>query len=133
MERLALLEKDFEEVKKKGARPALLSKMEKKISWLWMEEHRPIDNDKFEIMAKKATDEIEKRFINGTIDFIKEHVRSLYERINRTWERLDKVWIAGRNGNATIEEFREVLEEWYLLHIKAIKIQIRIIEDANEE
>ena len=82
-------------------------------------------DEKFKLMFEKATDKIEKRFINGTIDFIKKHEKSLYERINRTWERLDKVWVAGRKGNATIEEFREVLEEWYLLHIKAIEIYKR--------
>lgn len=129
-----LLEKYFEEAKKRGARPELLKKMENQISRLEMEEeHQPKDNDIFELMFKKATDEIEKRYLKGTIDYIIENYGSLYKRINRTWERLDEVWIAGRKGNATIEEFREVLKEWYSLYIKGIKFYKRSAINAKTE
>lgn len=134
MEPLALLEKYFEEAKKRGARPELLRKMENQISRLQMEkEHLPKDNDRFELMFKKATDEIEKRYLKGTIDYIIENYGSLYKRINRAWKRLDEVWIAGRKGNATIEEFREVLKEWYLLNIKAIEIYKRLALNIKTE
>jgi len=127
VESLALLEKYYEEAKKRGARPELLEKMKSQILREQSKnKHKQNYDNKFKILFEKTTREIEKRYINGTLEYIEEHENILYQKIDRTLERLDKVWIAGRTGNATIEGFRKVLEEWYLLHIKAIEIYKRI-------
>ena len=123
MESLALLEKYYEEAKKRGARPELLVKMESQIlREKSKNKHKQNYDNKFKTMFEKATCEIEKRYINGTLEYIEEHENILYQKINRTLERLDKVWIAGRTGNTTIKEFRNILIQWYLLNIEAIKI-----------
>lgn len=48
--------------------------------------------------------------------------RSLYNEINQAEGRLNEVWKEGLKGNATFEEFREILKEWYLLHIEGVEV-----------
>lgn len=133
MEPLALLEKDFKEAKKRGARPELLLKMENQISRLQRQnDQRPDYNVKFKLMFEKATDEIEKRYIDGTLEYIETSDNDLYNEINNAINEVDKVWIAGRTGNATIEEFRKILKKWHLLNLQAIDIYKSIKADETE-
>jgi len=127
MESLALLEKYYEEAKKRGARPELLVKMESQIlREKSKNKHKQNYDNKFKTMFEKATCEIEKRYINGTLEYIETFDNDLYNEINNAINEVDKVWIAGRTGNATIEKFREILKKWYLLNLKAIDIYKRL-------
>lgn len=128
MEALAQLERDYQKAKEKGARPELLRKLEDQISRLKPEESPGqedipfIGEGPFEDLFKKAVDEINKRYPEGTLEHIKLNHRRLYDDIDRAEDRLNEVWKAGLNGGASLKEFREVLKRWYLLHIKAIEI-----------
>jgi hypothetical protein len=37
-------------------------------------------------------------------------------------DRLNEIWDAGLRGKAGIEEFRDVPDEWYRLHLQGIEI-----------
>jgi len=80
------------------------------------------NEDPFETLFKKAVDVISRRYRAGTIEYIREHHRSLYEQTDQAEERLNEVWKAGLEGEATLEEFRGTLIKWYSLHIEGIEI-----------
>lgn len=79
-------------------------------------------SDPFAEMFKKAVDELNRRYIEGTIDYIRKQHPDLYQETNETEDRLNEVWKAGIQGKAGIEEFRKTLKEWYLLHLRGIEI-----------
>ncbi len=80
------------------------------------------NEDPFEVLFKKALGAISRRYRAGTIEYIREHHRGLYERTDQAEDRLNEVWKAGLKGEATLEEFRGTLIKWYSLHIKGIEI-----------
>ena len=80
------------------------------------------NEDPFEVLFKKALDGISRRYKAGTIEYIREHHRSLYEQTDQAEDQLNEVWKAGLKGEATLEEFRGTLIKWYSLHIKGIEI-----------
>ena len=125
---LAQLERDYEKAKKKGARPELLRKIEDDINRIKSEKDsnqgdlQLKNEDPFEVLFKKALDVISRRYIAGTIKYIREHHRSLYEQTDQAEDQLNEVWKAGLKGEATLKEFRGILIKWYSLHIKGIEI-----------
>jgi len=80
------------------------------------------NEDPFEVLFKKALGVISRRYRAGTIKYIREHHRSLYEQTEQEEDKLNEVWKAGLEGEATLEEFRRTLIKWYSLHIKGIEI-----------
>jgi len=78
--------------------------------------------DPFAEMFKKAVDELNRRYIEGTIDYIRKHHPDLYQKTNEAEDRLNEIWKAGLQGKAGIGEFRKTLKEWYLLHLQGIEI-----------
>lgn len=79
-------------------------------------------SDPFAEMFEKAVDELNHRYIEGGIDYIRKSHPELYRKTNNAEERLNTVWKAGLQGKADIEEFRKILKEWYLLHLRGIEI-----------
>lgn len=79
-------------------------------------------SDSFAEMFKKTVDEIKRRYVEGSIDYIIKHHPNLYRKTNEAEDRLNAVWKAGRKGEAGIEEFREALKQWYLLNLKGIEV-----------
>jgi len=78
--------------------------------------------DLFAEMFKKAVDELNRRYIEGTIDYIRKRHPDLYQKTNEIEDRLNEVWKAGFQGKAGIEKFRNILKEWYFLNLKTIEI-----------
>jgi hypothetical protein len=78
--------------------------------------------DPFAEMFKKALAELSRRYIEGTIDYIRKRHPDLYQKTNDAEDRLNETWKAGLQGKAGIEEFRKTLKEWYLLHLQGIEI-----------
>jgi hypothetical protein len=76
----------------------------------------------FEEFFKQTAEEINDTYIEGTIDYIYEHQHQLAKKIDRIEDRLDKVWRAGLEGNAGLEEFRSVLKDWRLLYQSGIEL-----------
>ena len=81
--------------------------------------------DLFAGMFKKAIDEINRKYIAGTIGYIQKHHPDLYQKINTAEDRLNRIWKAGLDGKVDIEGFRKVLKEWYLLNLHSIEIHSR--------
>lgn len=74
--------------------------------------------DPFEEMFKKAIAELNKRWVDGTFVYLQAHQPNLYQEINRAESKVDHVWLSGREGRATLDEFRGVLKNYYLLVLK---------------
>jgi len=79
-------------------------------------------NDGFKVMFENAIKEIASRYSVGTLEYVKEHESALYERIQQALNEVDRTWVAGRVGDATAVQFREIVERYYLLNIEAIKV-----------
>lgn len=78
--------------------------------------------DPFAEMFKKAVDELNRRYIEGTIAYVRKRHPDLYQKTNEAEDRLNEGWKAGLQGRVGIEEFRKILKEWYLLHLQGIEI-----------
>lgn len=78
--------------------------------------------DPFAEIFRKAVDELNRRYIEGTLDFIRKRHPDLYQKTNEAEDRLNEVWKAGLQGKAGIEAFRETLKDWYHLHLQGIEI-----------
>ncbi|MFC1715624.1 hypothetical protein ACFL6S_18285 [Candidatus Poribacteria bacterium] len=78
--------------------------------------------DLFSEMFGKAADEINRRYIAGTIGYIREHHTDLYQKTREAEDKLNEVWQAGLECEANIDEFRIVLKEWYSLQLQGIEI-----------
>jgi len=76
-------------------------------------------------MFKKAANDIAERYVRGTDAHIRMHHPDLCERTESAHERLEEVWLAGRRGEASIEEFRVALKEWQGLHFEQIEVYER--------
>ena len=84
--------------------------------------HDHDNSDPFAEMFRKAMDEINRRYIAGTISYIRKRQPDLYQKAKDAEKRLNEVWKAGLEGMASIDSFREVLEEWYSLQLRGIEI-----------
>ncbi|HUU29586.1 MAG TPA: hypothetical protein VM123_17425 [archaeon] len=78
-------------------------------------------SDPFAEMFEKAADELNRRYIEGTLDYIRKNHPNLCQKTNEAEDRLNEVWKAGLQAKAGIEEFREVLNQWYVLNLRGIK------------
>ena len=87
--------------------------------------------DPFAEAFEKTVDEINKRYIEGTDDCIRKFHPDLYQQIDDAENRLNEVWKAGLEGKAEIEEFRDVLKQWFRLHLRSIEIYSK--EHKKEE
>lgn len=78
--------------------------------------------DPYAEMFTKAVDELNRRYIEGTLDYIRKNRPDLYQKTNEAEDRLNEVWKAGLQGRAGIEVFWETLKDWYHLHLQGIEI-----------
>lgn len=78
--------------------------------------------DTFAEIFEKTVDELNRGYIEGTLVYIQKHHPKLNQKINDMEKRLDEIWKAGLQGTAGIEEFQEVLKQWYILHLRGIAI-----------
>ena len=88
------------------------------------------DDDLFESAFRKTVRAIKGKYINGTIDYVCDYHPELYQKTIQAKDRLDKFWKMGREGEASLEEFKAALDEWKSLHIMAIEIYQKIAKSA---
>jgi len=89
--------------------------------------------DPFAEIFKKAVDELNRKYIGGTINHIRKHHPELYQKTKEVENKLNGVWKAGLKGNATLENFRDVLKEWYLLYTRGIEIYKKEKKGGNND
>ena len=82
-------------------------------------------SDPFAKMFRKAADEINRRYMEGTMGYIREHHTELYQKTREAQNRLNEVWQAGLEGKTGVDEFREVLKGWYSLQLLGIEAHSR--------
>lgn len=78
--------------------------------------------DPFAELFEKTVDELNQRYIDGTTDHIETYHPDLYREIDEAENELNRVWRAGLEGKAGVEEFRAALGHWYRLHVRSIEI-----------
>jgi hypothetical protein len=76
-------------------------------------------------MFREAANGIAEQYVCGTSEYIEERHPDLYRRTEGVDERMNKVWQAGRQGKASLDDFRAVLEEWQRLHLEQIDVYRR--------
>jgi hypothetical protein len=109
----------------RALRDALLAEYHRRVGQAQVSEPRcRTGGDPFEDAFKKAANDIGERYVRGTDDYVREHHPDLYARTEEADKRMNELWTAGRQGKATIDQFREALNEWYLLHLKGIEIYV---------
>ena len=69
---------------------------------------------------EEARKQISLIYIQGTKAHIREHKKALYDEILITEMKLDDLWQTMREGEDTLEQFKETLTTWKDLHFKAI-------------
>lgn len=131
MDALTQLVRDYDEAKRRGARPELLKKLGEQINKVWsatapeQEGSPPEDQDPFRDLFTSTMTELNRQCVEGTTVYIREHHPGLYRQTHEAERIIDEVWQAGLDGEATIEEFREVVEKWYLLYLRGIQVYSR--------
>lgn len=71
----------------------------------------------FESAFKQAAEEINKKYISGTISYARENHPDLWQQIIEAEDRSSDAWLAG------VEEgFQKALEEWRTLILQGIDI-----------
>lgn len=60
------------------------------------------------------------RWVAGLYDRLERENPGLMRQIDVARSNLDDVWIAVRQGKAEIIEFKMTLQQWDILHLKAI-------------
>ncbi len=83
--------------------------------------HEPIPDLLLDFF-QKATDEINKRYIQGTIAYISRDHPDLDRRINEAESAVNDIWLKCERGEASVDEFKEKVEVWYRMNLKAIDI-----------
>lgn len=54
----------------------------------------------------------------------------LLAQIDQAQERLNQVWLKARKDKAILPEFKKALQEWEILHLKALKMtEIKLLVD----
>ena len=73
-------------------------------------------------LFEKTVDELNRKYLSGTIDFIRKFHSDIYQKINVAEEQLNNVWRECLKQKAGIEEFRDVVHKWYLFNLRAIQL-----------
>jgi hypothetical protein len=68
----------------------------------------------------RAAQEINKRYLPGTISYVGRHHPDLDKEIDESELAVNKIWFAVERGEATIKELRDAIAIWYRLNLKAI-------------
>ena len=102
----------------RALRRALMAEYERRAGGL----HGRREVDLFEVAFRKAAGDIAERYVRGTSDYVREHDPDLFRRTEEADKRMNETWAAGRQGKATIDEFRGVLRQWQLLHLDGIDL-----------
>jgi len=76
--------------------------------------------DLFEKLYKKVLMALNEAGFDTDLNKLKKDNPQLSYDIDQADDRLNEVWKAGLKGEATIEEFKKALYEWYSLMQKAI-------------
>ncbi len=77
----------------------------------------PSPGKDFEAMFEQALEEINRKYISGTIPYIKGAHPDLWHRLVEVENNLSEAWLGGRDN-----EFKKNLDEWTNLNFKAIEI-----------
>jgi hypothetical protein len=78
--------------------------------------------DPFLEAFERTVEEINRCYIPGTTAYIEKRHSDLFHKIDKTEDRLNEIWGSGCLNKTTLREFRAVLQEWYLLNVKAVEI-----------
>ncbi|MFH0926827.1 MAG: hypothetical protein V1872_14550 [bacterium] len=84
----------------------------------------PPDSGCFAEIFNKAVDAINKRYIDGTFDYINKFKPDLYQEIKEADDNMNARWKEGLQGKSSIDDFREALKKWYFLNLKAIQLYV---------
>jgi len=78
--------------------------------------------DAFTEMFRKVADDLNRRYIRGTDDYVREHHLGLQRDLRQAEDELNRVWSLGREGRANAAMFREALSRWQRLHVRAREV-----------
>ncbi len=114
---------DLDPVAHKHLREALLDKYSRRPATKGeMKPPSETASDPFADMFTKAVDELNSRYIEGTMNHIRQNHPDLYQQTRAAEDRLNAVWKSCLEGKGGVEEFRGILGQWYSLQLKGIEM-----------
>lgn len=95
------------------------------------------EEDKAEALFQELFYETQGRiggvYIPGVVGFVKEKHRGIYETILNTEAEIEMSWLAMREGEDTLEKFREALKEWETAYLMAVELYLGQEKDEPKQ
>ena len=85
-------------------------------------ESPPLAENKCLEIFMNAAQEIDKRYVPGTIAYVSRNYPELERQIDESESEVNRIWFAVERHKANIEDLRAVIASWYRLNLTAIKI-----------
>ena len=76
----------------------------------------------FQELFNEAQEAISRVYLPGTMAHIREHQGELFNFILLTERKLNELWLAMREGEPTLGQFKGTLRLWQDYHLKAIEL-----------
>lgn len=73
----------------------------------------------FQELFNEVQEAVSKVYLPGTMAYIRKQERVTFKAILFAEERLNELWVAMRKGEDTLERFKQTVNTWEDLHIKA--------------
>lgn len=70
---------------------------------------------------EKADSEIDRAYIPGTLEFIREVFPELAEEIDRAEDQINQLWLKAREEAVDMEAFLGAVDTWRKLHLRGIR------------
>ena len=80
---------------------------------------------------QQTVDKINERYMQGTIAHISRNHPDLDRRINDAESAVNDIWFKCERGAASVDEFKEKVEVWYRMNLKAIDIYSKEQKSSN--
>ena len=86
------------------------------------EELKPVPKEILDNLYRQTMHEINDQYLEGTIRYIQDNHKELDTKIDEVDKQINEIWKKCNQGEAVIEDFKEALDSYESLYLKAIDI-----------
>jgi hypothetical protein len=81
---------------------------------------KPIENEDIEALFKDTLAKINNVYVEGTLEYVRENYADLNGQLSTMDEKTDSLWESCLNGTSKLNDFRENMNQYEQLYLKAI-------------